>query len=60
MQQHAIGLALLGAQVTVVMWLHFSIGDRQHLSHVAQPDQGLVALLDLLLEGDRHLHPGLG
>ena len=59
MQQHAVGLALLVAEVAVVVRLHLLVRQRQHLSNIGEPDQGLVALLDLLLEGDWNLHPGL-
>ena len=59
-QQHAVSLPLLITEVAVVVRLHLPVGDRQHLSNMGKPNQGLVALLDLLLQGNWHLHPRLG
>ena len=32
MQEHAVGLALLVAELAIVVGLHLLVGDRQHLS----------------------------
>ena len=55
MQEHAVGLALLVAELAIVVGLHLLVGDRQHLSDELKTHQGVVALSHLLLELDWHL-----
>ena len=43
MQEHAVGLALLVAELAIVVGLHLLVGDRQHLSDELEAHQGVVA-----------------
>ena len=60
MQEHAVGLALLVAELAIVVGLHLLVGDRQHLPDELEAHQGVVALSHLLLELDWHLDSSRG
>ena len=55
MQEHAVGLALLVAELAIIVRLHLLVGDRQHLPDELEAHQGVVALSHLLLELHWHL-----
>ena len=60
MQEHAVGLALLVAELAIVVGLHLLVGDRQHLPDELEAHQGVVALSHLLHELRGHLDPSRG